>query len=301
MPKQPESFVFISYASEDEQHARNLYLWLRGSGFRAWFDRESLLPGQNWQGEVQRAVHEARLVLACLSPKSVSKTGFVQRELAEALSRAREYPHGQLYLIPVLFEPCDVPEPLRHLQWVDLRSSDGYERLLSALRRVLGEPSLSNLRVRAEAVFNWYLLRVVVLDRKTRNPLPGVAVELNEVRARHHNRFRNDHPLVGQLLYIKRFVVSAKGTTDRNGQVYFAVSDQILVAPEACLVVSAAGQGYAAAHVESEWLPGIVLRKLEILVSSPAALCLASDEVADRIPNEEIIIELAFVGSGATQ
>ncbi len=48
--------VFISYATEDHETAAGLYHDLKRAGIDAWFDREDLLPGQNWKLEIRRAI-----------------------------------------------------------------------------------------------------------------------------------------------------------------------------------------------------------------------------------------------------
>jgi hypothetical protein len=44
--------VFISYAREDYNLAKRLYVSLSSLGINAWLDRENLLPGQNWPVEI---------------------------------------------------------------------------------------------------------------------------------------------------------------------------------------------------------------------------------------------------------
>jgi hypothetical protein len=69
-----------------------------------------------------------------VSKASVTKAGYVQKELRKALDVADEQPEGVAYLIPVRLEECEVPERLSQWQWVDLFKTDGYERLLRGLR-----------------------------------------------------------------------------------------------------------------------------------------------------------------------
>ena len=70
----------------------------------------------------------------CLSTKSVSKTGYLQREIKYAIDAAEEQSDDSIFIIPGRLEPCDVPERLRRWQWVDLFAADGYDRLLTALQ-----------------------------------------------------------------------------------------------------------------------------------------------------------------------
>lgn len=116
------SRVFISYAREDERAAQRLYEALSGySELDVWFDRQSLLPGADWKLEIDEAIRQADCILVLLSHKSVSKTGYVQREIREAVERLALLPPGGRLVIPVRLTDCEVRHRgLRDLSWVDL-------------------------------------------------------------------------------------------------------------------------------------------------------------------------------------
>ena len=126
--------VFICHSSSDKPKAYSLYQRLRQDGFDPWLDAEDLIPGQDWQIEIPKAVENAQVVLVCLSPSAITTEGYVQREIKFALDVADEKPEGTIYLIPVKLEPCEAPMRLSRWQWVDLYEEGGYERLLKALR-----------------------------------------------------------------------------------------------------------------------------------------------------------------------
>jgi hypothetical protein len=83
--------IFISYAKVDLPTARQIYEDLLIAGLDPWLDEKNLLPGQNWQYEIKKAIKASRFVIAILSNKSVSKRGFVQREIKLALQTLDEY------------------------------------------------------------------------------------------------------------------------------------------------------------------------------------------------------------------
>lgn len=99
-----------------------------------WLDEERILGGQNWEFEIRKAVRNTDLVIVCLSERSVTKEGYVQKELRLALDIAEEKPEGTIFLIPLKLERCSTPERLGHWQWINFASRDGYERLLDSLR-----------------------------------------------------------------------------------------------------------------------------------------------------------------------
>lgn len=128
--------VFICHASEDKAAARHLYKQLKSDGYLPWLDEEDLLPGQDWEMEIRRAVQQSDVVLVCLSVSSIGKTGYVQKEIKFALDAADERPDGDIYIIPARIQECQIPDRLSKLQWVDTFASNGYERLCRSLNSI---------------------------------------------------------------------------------------------------------------------------------------------------------------------
>jgi len=93
------------------------------------------LPGQEWQQEIPRAVRNSDIVIVCISKKSVTKAGYLQKEIRYAIDVADEQPEGVIFLIPLKLEECDVPDRLSRWQWVNFYEAKGFERLMSALRQ----------------------------------------------------------------------------------------------------------------------------------------------------------------------
>ncbi|MES1256994.1 MAG: TIR domain-containing protein, partial [Acidobacteriota bacterium] len=125
--------IFLSYAREDQIVVAKLYRKLKGAGLRPWMDVEDIAPGEDWQGSINKAVETSAVFLAFLSPRSVSKAGVLRREM-ELARKIRAKKDAPLRVIPVRIEPCDAPDVLRDLQWIDLYDPDGWERLLRAIR-----------------------------------------------------------------------------------------------------------------------------------------------------------------------
>ncbi len=126
--------VFLCHASGDKPYVRDLYKRLVREGIDVWLDQEKLLPGQDWRVEIPRAVQEADVVVICLSHKSITKEGYIQKEIKFALDSAEEKPDGTIFLIPARIEDCPVPEKLTRWQWVDLFEENGYIKLLRSLK-----------------------------------------------------------------------------------------------------------------------------------------------------------------------
>ncbi len=139
MSKPPQ--VFLAHASEDKDAVRQLHAQLTSCGFKPWLDEVDLIPGQNWQAEISRAIKNSDVFAACLSAKSVRKEGYVQKEFRIALDEYAKRPLGSIYFIPVKLDDCEIPDlqiprlgiALRDFQWVEVWKPGGFERLASAI------------------------------------------------------------------------------------------------------------------------------------------------------------------------
>ena len=131
--------VFLCHSSGDKPTVRELYQRLDAEGWiDAWLDTEKLYPGHDWNFEIEQAVEAADVILVCLSKSSVTKEGYVQRELRIVLDLAGYKPEGTLFVIPVRLEDCDPPRRLRAWQYADYFPENerdrAYQRLLASLR-----------------------------------------------------------------------------------------------------------------------------------------------------------------------
>jgi formylglycine-generating enzyme required for sulfatase activity len=146
--------VFLCHSSGDKPAVRDLYRRLSTDGFAPWLDEEELLPGQDWQQEIPVAVRACDVVIICLSQKSVTREGYLQREIRDALYVAEEKPEGTIFVIPVKLEEVEVPKRLRQWQWANLFQEGGYQRLVRALAvraDKIGVPAAREVRGGKEA------------------------------------------------------------------------------------------------------------------------------------------------------
>jgi internalin A len=125
--------VFLCYSSNDKPQVRKLYKKLIDNKIEVWLDEKSLLPGQEWEYEIAKAVANSDAIIICLSNNSITKEGFVQKEIRFALDKAEEKPEGTIFIIPALLENCEVPQRLSKRHWVKLFEKNGYNLLLKAL------------------------------------------------------------------------------------------------------------------------------------------------------------------------
>jgi len=147
--------IFISYGREDRSLALEIYELLCHKGLSAWIDVRDLQPGQIWESQIDKAIQNCEIFVACLSSSSVSKRGFVQSELQCALKVLETIPEDQVFLIPVRLDNCEAPARLVHLHWVDYFAPGGRDKLVEAIERYtassaskvprIAEPALEQL------------------------------------------------------------------------------------------------------------------------------------------------------------
>lgn len=139
MPAGRKLRVFLCHASQDKPVVRELYQRLLAEDWiDPWLDEEKLLPGQDWDLEIEKAVETADVVIACLSTNSVTKEGYVQKELRFVLDISDEKPDGTIFVIPLRFDDCPVPKRLKKWHYVDYfpkeRCNLAYKKLLESFR-----------------------------------------------------------------------------------------------------------------------------------------------------------------------
>lgn len=110
--------VFLCHSSTDRSGVRALHDRLVADGMDPWLDEEALLPGQEWELEIKKAVRYSDIVIICLSEEAVNKTGYVQNEIRIALEVANQKPEGEIFIIPLRLEACEIPDRLSRWQRV---------------------------------------------------------------------------------------------------------------------------------------------------------------------------------------
>jgi hypothetical protein len=58
--------IFLCHAVADKPAVRQLYRRLVSDGVSPWLDEEDLLPGQEWQSEIPKAVRASAAVIVFL-------------------------------------------------------------------------------------------------------------------------------------------------------------------------------------------------------------------------------------------
>lgn len=124
--------VFLCHSKSDKEFVRSLYNRLLAVGCDPWLDEVKLLPGQEWDIEIRKAVRNSHVVIICLSKGAISKRGYIHKEIKFAMDVADEIPDGDIFIIPLKVEPCEPPDSLKKYQWTEV-FNEGYQKLLNTL------------------------------------------------------------------------------------------------------------------------------------------------------------------------
>jgi tetratricopeptide (TPR) repeat protein len=258
--------VFLCHASEDKPLVRELYYRLRDEGWMdVWLDVEKLMPGQDWHLEIEKAVEDANIVIACISSRSVDKEGYIQKELRSVLSLAEEKPEGAIFVIPLKLEDCLVPRSLQDRQWVNYYPSSqrdqAYQRLLTVLR--MRAESLGILQIRQPGTQTVYSVQ-----EQTAPPPPATSNPATDVKRIHWSI----HPQVRPHAFV---IMPFGRRIDMDGAIYeFNVIYSQLIKP------ALEDAGFEAFRVDEETTSGDIQTDMfqELLL---ADLCIADLSLDD--------------------
>jgi molecular chaperone DnaK len=148
--------AFVSYVRENSKTVDRLVDELRRGGVTIWLDRDSIAPGEPWEGAIQKAILKGGFFLACFSREYHTRHAtYMNEELEVAFKTVIQKRFSEPWLIPILLNSCEVPNyriceeyTLRSLQCVDL-SKDWHEGMRQLLNLI--EPSHSFGHVRRQS------------------------------------------------------------------------------------------------------------------------------------------------------
>ena len=98
-------------------------------------DEQDLLPGEEWEPAVEKAIKASDVMLICLSKIAVNRQGYLNREIRFGLKVAETMPADRIFLIPACLDAGKVPDSLQHRHRVDVFEASGYQNLQRVLIR----------------------------------------------------------------------------------------------------------------------------------------------------------------------
>ena len=114
--------VFISYSTQDENVAQQLYTALSQVGAEPFLASVSIKPGTNWTNEIFDNLNSSQWVFF-IATKSSCSSAAVQQELGVSLSQNKK-------IIPILIDisPEELPGWVGKHQAIDARKDAGHLR-----------------------------------------------------------------------------------------------------------------------------------------------------------------------------
>ena len=138
MPQAYTFDVFLSYAQRDALLAEQLARSIASTGLRVWFDRWELVPGRSWwQEALSDAIGKSAAALVCIGSPSASAYQRQEVQLILGTAQATERPRAVILVLLPGADERFVPEPLRHLESIDLSEGiDDPEKLAQLLASI---------------------------------------------------------------------------------------------------------------------------------------------------------------------
>ena len=95
----PVRQIFLSYSRSDQDQVEQIAIRLDRAGYRVWFDRVKLIPGDSWSDQLDQALRESSHCLVCISQGAARP--WQREEVRTAINRAVTDVSG-FRLIPIL-------------------------------------------------------------------------------------------------------------------------------------------------------------------------------------------------------
>ena len=127
--------IFLSHTGVDKPFVRRLRTDLLAHGVpRVWLDEAEIDIGDSLIAKIDEGMKLSRYIAVVLSKKSIDAP-WVKKELDVAMNR--EITSGEVVVLPLLYEPCELPEFLKGKMYADFSKPDEYEAMLAKLLRRL--------------------------------------------------------------------------------------------------------------------------------------------------------------------
>lgn len=127
--------IFLSHTSVDKPFVRELKNRLEAHGVKnVWLDEAEIMLGDSLTKKIDEGLKKTKYIGVVLSPRSI-KSAWVERELEIAINR--EISTGEVVILPLLYEKCDLPSFLVGKMYADFTSSAEYDESINKILRRL--------------------------------------------------------------------------------------------------------------------------------------------------------------------
>jgi hypothetical protein len=133
--------VFIIYAKEDLDKARQIAELLKERGLEPWLDVDQIEAGQIWKSTLDEALDNSAMAVV-LSSENFSKSSLAMDELNRALGKMESKDRMTSPIIPIKIDKSEIPKSISHIQYVDMADKNASDFLIrsieGAMRRIVG-------------------------------------------------------------------------------------------------------------------------------------------------------------------
>ena len=144
--------AFLSHNSSDKPFVEAVARSLEGRGVNCWLDMWNLIPGQEWQEEIEAELEHCASCVVFLGPGGISS--WQHEEMRRAIARRVENRDEKFRVIPVMLPGVDpakrseLPDFLTRTTWVEFAQSANEEAALDRLvAGILGQPPKAVARI----------------------------------------------------------------------------------------------------------------------------------------------------------
>jgi TIR domain len=130
-----DAFLSYRHTEPDKTRADEILEALESRGLRVAIDVRDFVPNEHFLSEMERCITESRFVLCVVSPRYVDSDHCVEEAI---ISKTLDMSERTRRLVPLIFEPVDLPVWLHGLVGIDFTEAarvDPVDRLVDLLQR----------------------------------------------------------------------------------------------------------------------------------------------------------------------
>ena len=170
--------IFLSYASQDIESAKAIYLALRDQGHRVFFDRAELPAGDEYHNRIRAAVEKSRLFLFLISPNAIDGGSYTLTELDIADKAGKK-------ILPVMLEKTPIEALPASIKAITFLQPDGslpaavaaeVHRIAGSLRRKRVKQSLAAVFLTGIVASVFFFTMNVLADIGDFNAYPNTSL-----------------------------------------------------------------------------------------------------------------------------
>ncbi|MDF1816656.1 MAG: toll/interleukin-1 receptor domain-containing protein, partial [Verrucomicrobiales bacterium] len=146
-----EGSAFLSHNTGDKPFVEAIGEALVAKGIPCWLDKWNLIPGEEWQEEIEAELKRCGSCVVFLGPGGIST--WQHEEMRRAIARRVENRDEKFRVIPVLLPGVDpgkrseLPDFLTRTLWIEFRSANDEDALHRLISGIKGEPPKKHARI----------------------------------------------------------------------------------------------------------------------------------------------------------